>query len=227
MTSTRDRILAAVRSGLGGPRRDPAAIAAEADTLLAEPGTIRPGLAAGTLVESFCVKAEVLGTTTDQVAALDQVPAAVGRYLAAHGLPPSAAIQQTAELASLRWDTAAADAEVAPDQTAAVGLARCGIAETGSIVVHAAPDTPVLLAFLPLHHIVVLQAGCILPHLEDYAALLDDDGPHPRNAVLITGPSGTTDIEGSYVRGAHGPGFVHVILVDELWDRATPGAFGT
>ena len=35
----------------------------------------------------------------------------------------------------------------------------------------------------------------------------------PRNAILITGPSGTTDIEGSYVRGAHGPGFLHVLLV--------------
>ena len=33
------------------------------------------------------------------------------------------------------------------------------------------------------------------------------------DTLLITGPSGTTDIEGSYVRGAHGPGFVHVILV--------------
>jgi len=51
-------------------------------------------------------------------------------------------------------------------------------------------------------------------HLEDYARLLDG-GSQPRNAILITGPSGTTDIEGSYVRGAHGPGFVHVIIVND------------
>jgi L-lactate dehydrogenase complex protein LldG len=37
----------------------------------------------------------------------------------------------------------------------------------------------------------------------------------PRNLNLITGASGTTDIEGSYVRGAHGPRFLHVILVNE------------
>jgi L-lactate dehydrogenase complex protein LldG len=55
----------------------------------------------------------------------------------------------------------------------------------------------------------------MLAHLEDYAALLDSDGRPPRNAILITGPSGTTDIEGSYVRGAHGPGFIHVILVED------------
>ena len=74
-------------------------------------------------------------------------------------------------------------------------------------------STTFLLAFLPLHHIVVLRADRILAYLEDYAAVIaGGDGP-PRNAIMITGPSGTTDIEGSYVRGAHGPGFVHVILV--------------
>jgi len=40
-------------------------------------------------------------------------------------------------------------------------------------------------------------------------------GVPPRNLNLITGASGTTDIEGSYVRGAHGPLFLHVILVNE------------
>ena len=38
----------------------------------------------------------------------------------------------------------------------------------------------------------------------------------PRNVNIITGASGTTDIEGSYVRGAHGPGFLHVVLVEDL-----------
>ena len=92
-----------------------------------------------------------------------------------------------------------------------VGLARWGIAESGSLVFHSGPDNPVLLAFLPLHHIVALPASTILPHLEDYAALAS---PAPRNANLITGASGTTDIEGSYVRGAHGPGFLHVVIVE-------------
>jgi L-lactate dehydrogenase complex protein LldG len=218
--TTREGILAAVRSGLGGARQDPGAIAAEAEALLADPGAIRPRLAAATKVESFCAKAETLGTTIDRVRAIDDVPAAVSRYLAAQGLPSSAAIQQTEVLMSLRWDEIETDAAVAPDQMAAVGVARWGIAESGSIVIHAAPDTPVLLAFLPLHHIVVLRTASLLDHLEDYAALLGRDDPHPRNAVLVTGPSGTTDIEGSYVRGAHGPGFVHVIFVD---GAASPG----
>lgn len=210
--SARDRILAAVRAGVGGRRQDPAAIAAEADGLLADPDAIRPRLAAATLVDSFAAKATALGATIDRIAGIEEVPAAVGRYLAAHGLPPSVALQQATEFAGLAWGEVQTHAAIAPDEPAAVGLARWGIAEGGSIVTHSAPDSPILLAFLPLHHIVVLHAGSILAHLEDYAALLDAEA-HPRNAILVTGPSGTTDIEGSYVRGAHGPGYLHVILV--------------
>jgi L-lactate utilization protein LutC len=35
----------------------------------------------------------------------------------------------------------------------------------------------------------------------------------PRTIALVTGASGTTDIEASYVRGAHGPRFLHVVLI--------------
>lgn len=211
----RDGILAAVRAGLGGRGAPPAEIAAEAAALLADPDAIRPRLAASTLVEAFALKATALGTSIEHVPGLDAVPAAVVRYLAGSGLPPSAAVQRTPELAGLSWEGIALDAAAAADQPAAVGLARWGIAESGSIVIHSAPDSPILLAFLPLHHIVVLRASNIVAHLEDYAALVEGDGSPPRNAILVTGPSGTTDIEGSYVRGAHGPGFVHVILVDD------------
>ena len=215
--STRDRILAAVRSGLGPTRTPPDAIAAEASALLADPDAIRPRLAAPSLDEAFSIRATALGTTVDRVAALAGVPAAVGRYLEGHSLGPGVAVQPAPAFAGLDWDgdrgAIRPHATLAPDEPVALGIARWGIAESGSLVVHSAPDTPILLAFLPLHHILVLPVGRILPHLEDYAAA-EGGSAAPRNAVLVTGPSGTTDIEGSYVRGAHGPGFLHVILVD-------------
>ncbi|WP_258286846.1 lactate utilization protein, partial [Escherichia ruysiae] len=77
------------------------------------------------------------------------------------------------------------------------GLALYGIAESGSLVIHSEPQNPILLSFLPLHHVVLLGEATLLPYLEDYAARLDAQAI-PRNAILITGPSGTTDIEGSY-----------------------------
>ena len=38
--------------------------------------------------------------------------------------------------------------------------------------------------------------------------------PAPRNVNLVTGASGTTDIEGVLVRGAHGPRSLHVVVAD-------------
>ena len=55
----------------------------------------------------------------------------------------------------------------------------------------------------------VLRVADIAPWLEE-APLA---GPQPRAHYWITGVSGTTDIEGTYVRGAHGPRFLHVILL--------------
>ena len=212
MSGAREEVLRAVRDGLGGRRADAATIAAEARALLDAPELIRPALADPDLVQAFTARAAAVGTTVARIGALTELPGAVRAYLAGHGRAGRVALQPVPELAALDWSGFEVRASPASDEPAAVGLALWGIAETGSVVFHSGPDTPVLLAFLPLHHLVVLRAGTILPHLEDYAALAV---PAPRNLNLITGASGTTDIEGSYVRGAHGPGFLHVVIVDE------------
>jgi L-lactate dehydrogenase complex protein LldG len=79
-------------------------------------------------------------------------------------------------------------------------------------VLETAPGAPMLPNFLCLHHIILLAADRIVPYLED--AVLP--GAQPRAHYWITGVSGTTDIEGQYVRGAHGPRFLHVILVGDI-----------
>ena len=53
------------------------------------------------------------------------------------------------------------------------------------------------------------------PYLDDYAAATAGQRP-PRNVNIITGASGTTDIEGSLVLGAHGPRYLHVVVVEDL-----------
>jgi len=209
--TARARILSAIRATLG-PGKPPAQIAAEAAALLDAPDAARPRLAAPTLPEAFAQKATTLGTSIDRIASLAEAPQAMARYLSAHGLPPRFAMQPAPELAALDWQGLAPHPGIAPDEPAALGLALCGIAETGSLVIHSGPQNPILLSFLPLHHVVLLREAALLPYLEDYAARLSAQAI-PRNAILITGPSGTTDIEGSHVRGAHGPGFLHVILI--------------
>jgi L-lactate dehydrogenase complex protein LldG len=213
--SARDRILSAVRAGLDRRSPDAGLIAAEAAALLAEPQLIRPALAGPTLPEAFAIKVHAVGCTLDRIPDMADLPAALSRYLDGQGLAPSLALQPASELADLDWAGVRIHQRLAPDEPVALGLALWGVAESGSLVIHSGPDAPILTAFLPLHHVLVLRSSRILAHLEDYAAVQAEGGPAPRNAVLITGPSGTTDIEGSYVRGAHGPGYLHVILVED------------
>jgi L-lactate dehydrogenase complex protein LldG len=214
MTGTRDTVLQAVRAALGGASRDPQAIAAEAAALLEAPAAIRPRLPPGDVVELFAerVASPKVSATLDRVASLGELPEAVRRYLVAQDLPSVVVLQPAAALQDLDWRGIETRKTMAANEAVGVGLARWGIAETGSIVFHSGPDTPILFNFLPLHHVVAVPASRILAHLEDYAAAAAAE-PAPRNVNLITGISGTTDIEGSYVRGAHGPRFLHVIMV--------------
>lgn len=215
--SARDAVLGAVRAALGrgaagSARPDPAAVAAEAQALLADPDAVRPALPTPNPVEAFAARvvSPKVGATLDRVGRLADLPEAVRRYLDGHGLTHALALQPDPALQGLDWSGFELRDAALPDEAAAFGLARWGIAETGSLVFHSGPDTAVLGHFLPLHHLVAVRADRILSHLEDYAAVA---GPAPRNLNLITGASGTTDIEGSYVRGAHGPRFLHVVLV--------------
>jgi L-lactate utilization protein LutC len=86
------------------------------------------------------------------------------------------------------------------------------IAETGSIVVRARPDEPRSLSLLPPIHIVVADRGQLLPDLFDLFAALPPD--LPSGLAVITGPSKTGDIELRLVTGVHGPGEVHVVLIN-------------
>ena len=209
-------ILAAAAPRLEQRPVDPASIAAAAAALLADPAAARPALATPP-VEQFVaqVTAARLGATLERIAAITDLPAAVAAYLAARGLAPRVAVPPAPALLALDWRQLATSQTIASDEVAALGVALWGIAETGSLVFHSGPQAPTLFNFLPLHHIVLLPAMRVLPHLEDYIdAFAATGAPAPRTASLITGVSGTTDIEGSYVRGAHGPRFLHIMLLE-------------
>ncbi len=136
------------------------------------------------------------------------------RYCGVHGLAQALALQPDPALERLDWSGFEIRRAIGGDETLAVARARWAIAETGTFVFHSGPQSPTLLSFLPQHHLCIIERARILGHLEDYANA-ERDAPAPRNVNLITGASGTADIEGALVRGAHGPGFLHAIIVDE------------
>jgi L-lactate dehydrogenase complex protein LldG len=196
--------------------RDPAghAIAAAAARLLDRVPAVRPNRVTGPPADVFLdrVSTPAIGATVDRIATLDDFPAAVRRYLASRHLLPSVALQPHPALRALDWSGIETHATIAVDEPIAAGLALGAIAETGSLVFHSGPDSPTLFAFLPVHHIVAVEASRVWPWLEDYVAAYAGQA-QPRNVNLITGASGTTDIEGTLVHGAHGPGFLHVVLI--------------
>ncbi|MBL8351805.1 MAG: LUD domain-containing protein [Burkholderiaceae bacterium] len=209
----RDDILAALRAALGTRGADAAQVRREAAALLDDLPSTRPVLASADLVAEFAARLTTpkVAATVDRIASAAELPAAVRRYTEARGLPPTVALQPAAAITALDWTGFTLHDKVAPDETVAVGVARWGIAETGSLVFHSGEDTPVLAHFLPLHHVVLVAAGSIVAYLEDYAIAAAGERP-PRNANLVTGASGTTDIEGSLVLGAHGPRWLHVVI---------------
>jgi L-lactate dehydrogenase complex protein LldG len=214
--SARDTILNAVRGGLGHTAVDPAAVRRDADALLQDLSSIRPALLADGLVDAFIarVTSPKVAATAECIGSVSELPAAVGRYLEARALPAVVALQPAAVLQALDWSAFEVHERVAPDETIAIGAARWGIAETGSLVFHSDAETPILANFLPLHHLVMVRADTILAFLDDYAAATAGQRP-PRNVNIVTGASGTTDIEGSLVLGAHGPRYLHVVIVGE------------
>lgn len=100
--------------------------------------------------------------------------------------------------------------------TAGVGItsAYCLLAETGTIVLRACPQEPRLLSLLPPVHIAVVPLDRLLTNLDEMLSMTPRPVDSDSSAmVLITGPSRTGDIEQMLVRGVHGPGAVHVVIV--------------
>lgn len=128
------------------------------------------------------------------------------------GSPVSDAIETT-------W---AADAEGLPDLVAyqepvetfkeslfqidaGVTSVRGGLADTGAIVLWPSAQEPRLLSLVPGVHVAVLDADTIYDSLAEMMTAENWAAGMPTNALLISGPSKTADIEFTLVFGVHGP----------------------
>lgn len=87
-----------------------------------------------------------------------------------------------------------------------------GIAETGSLWLWPTPDEPRLLSLVPPLHIAVLDTDCIEDTLFDTMTRHGWAESMPTNALLISGPSKTADIEQTLAYGVHGPRELVILL---------------
>lgn len=97
----------------------------------------------------------------------------------------------------------------------AAGFTSCrgAVAETGSIVLWPDAREPRLLSLVPPIHCVLLCAGEIRSTFAELCAEQAWASAMPTNALLVTGPSRSADIEQTITYGVHGPGELIVLLL--------------
>ncbi|MCE8004448.1 LutC/YkgG family protein [Billgrantia ethanolica] len=98
------------------------------------------------------------------------------------------------------------------DTDAGLTSTHGAIAETGSLWLWPTPDEPRLLSLVPPIHIAVLDADTIEDTFFDVVEAHGWAGGMPTNALLISGPSKTADIEQTLAYGVHGPRELVVLL---------------
>ncbi len=95
-----------------------------------------------------------------------------------------------------------------------ISSATYALADTGSLVMISSLNEARLVSLLPPVHIAIVPAERILSGLDELYMLVPKPSDISSSMVLITGPSRTADIEQLLVRGVHGPGEIHVVVVD-------------
>ncbi len=89
-----------------------------------------------------------------------------------------------------------------------------GLAESGSLVLWPDPAEPRLMSLVPPTHVAVLEADRLF---DNFAALIEAEhwaSGMPTNALLISGPSKTADIEQTLAYGIHGPKQLITLIVE-------------
>ena len=98
---------------------------------------------------------------------------------------------------------------------AAVTSSLGGIAETGTLVLWPTPEEPRLMSLVPPVHFCVLAVSALYPTFTAAMAEQRWAEQMPTNALLISGPSKSADIEQTLAYGVHGPRELVVLLVDD------------
>ena len=104
-------------------------------------------------------------------------------------------------------------AQLFNDMDAGFTTTRGGIAETGGLIVWPSPEEPRLMSLVPPVHLALLSTDAIYDTFWDALRSQRWAAGMPANALLISGPSKTADIEQTLAYGVHGPKRLVVVAV--------------
>ena len=169
-----------------------------------------------TAIADFSRRVEAAAGTIERLPSLDALPSAVAAQLASVNAPAAFRRAPHPLLDQVDWSASALEVSSGAgrdEDAAALSVAICGVAETGSLMLLSSAQSPSTLNFLPDLHMIVVEATTILGGLEDAFGRLRAIGETPRTVNFITGPSRSADIEQTLQLGAHGPRRLHVFIV--------------
>jgi L-lactate dehydrogenase complex protein LldG len=154
-----------------------------------------------------CAPAELPDAITTQLAASGR-----HQFVTPPGTPNEWMITSAWKITGLEWTI---DHDLAIDEIekaeGVVTAATCGIADSGTIVLHhTSTEGRRVLTLLPDWYLCVLRASQIVETLPEYFSLCQQP---PALATYISGPSATADIEMTRIKGVHGPRILVVIVV--------------
>lgn len=90
---------------------------------------------------------------------------------------------------------------------------KCGIARTGTIMLHSSPQEPRSLSLVPPVHICLFDTSKMYGEFHHAVEGEQLAAGMPTNVILVSGPSKTADIQLTLAYGAHGPRDLVVLAV--------------
>ncbi|WJV22249.1 MULTISPECIES: LutC/YkgG family protein [Pseudomonas] len=131
----------------------------------------------------------------------------VSQYWAEHpGLPTLKAYDRPVE----QWK-----AELFNDTPASLTTTLGAIAATGSLILWPTREEPRLMSLVPPVHFALLKASEIRDNFYQVQQEYAWAQGMPTNALLVSGPSKTADIEQVLAYGAHGPKDLVVLILED------------
>jgi L-lactate utilization protein LutC len=208
----REDILHRTRTALGSAVGDPPAPAPP-------PRLNIPEVDLDQRLASFFANIEKLAGKTCRAAspaeACAYVAALVGERSAAASNAPFLRECGITDLPSVRSSFASVEELRAFCAEAEFGItsADYALADTGTLVLFSSQEEARMISLLPPVHIAVVPRERILTGLDELLTRTPLPAERSSSMLFITGPSRTADIEQILVRGVHGPGEIHVIVV--------------
>ena len=211
MNSSRDEILNSIRTTFQSTTRAP----------LPSSARIAPRVVGDVDAEITLLLSEIdkLGGVTRRIGTQDELRVALEELVQKEKIA-NATAWETKELRELGIAdilSALGVTIVLPDASSRA-LAECDLGitgadaalpETGTLVLRSSHEHPQLVSLLPRVHLAVVRPSALRADLQNVFAEIKLG----KRAVLITGPSRTTDIEKVLTIGVHGPKALYVWIV--------------